>query len=310
MTLQEILNQIKALYPRAGSAFSDAEIVDILNIIQDTIFDELQVKSTYDFITISDTDRYSFPADMQACFIKTVLMSHSASTDTQTGTVSVTAGAATVTGSGTSFTSALEGEYIVINDELKIVDTVSTTESMTVTENFAATASAVAWELYDSPEEGSVFYEIPYKDYADVLTRTTEDCWFHYIDDDEEYIGFYPDPSTTGKTVRVIYRPTPTAMSESALSTSPDLHYRWHVLLVYGAINEIAASGSNPDTTIANNYARKFNEILAKATQNRYERDKPGYIVTENKYPRTWNHARLVMTGRKNRFSRYSYEDI
>jgi hypothetical protein len=310
MTADEILDQIELLYPRA-SAWSDAQKVDILNIEQDRIFDILQIESTYDFILIGDTARYALPSDMQINHIKRVLVSTSANTSEQDGTVSVTAGAATVSGSGTSFTSALEGECIVINGELKEVDTVSTTESLTVTSNFDETAADVAWGLYETPEEAESFTEYQYEDYDKILTRSVYSGWYKFSDGTTDYIGFYPKPSVTGKTVRVIYRPTPAAIAADALTITPDLYYRWHILLVYAAIAEIAGAGTNPDADIANLYIRKYNDALADARANRYVRDKPGHTVTRN-VMRNGNYARRVLTSRAHNLpnSMFVFEEV
>ena len=62
---------------------------------------------------------------------------------TKTGTVAVSAGAATVTGSGTSFTSEFAvGDDIKINNEIFNVLSITNNTSMTVDGNFVATASS------------------------------------------------------------------------------------------------------------------------------------------------------------------------
>ena len=62
---------------------------------------------------------------------------------TKTGTVSVSAGSATVTGSGTSFTSQFSvGDDIKINNEIFNVLSITNNTSMTVDGNFVATASS------------------------------------------------------------------------------------------------------------------------------------------------------------------------
>jgi len=238
---------------------------------------------------------------MEIPFIKHVLSSNSVSTSVQSGTVSVVAGTKTVTGSGTSFSSALGGQYIVINDELKFVDgdTPITSTSLSVTTNFAASASGVAWYLYAVPGESGTFYDLPFVDYSVLLTKNADCGWYKFSDGTTDYIGFYPVPTSTGKTVRVVYRPKPTAMvnTPAGLLLQPDLFYRWHNLLVYAAISEIAGSGSNPDVTMANNYAMKYNATMKMAKENRFERDKPGYTATRDVMHNS-NYARRVLSGR------------
>jgi hypothetical protein len=60
----------------------------------------------------------------------------------RTGTAAVTAGSATVTGTGTAFTTELAiGDEITINGERKIVKDIASATSLTTTEVFAATAT-------------------------------------------------------------------------------------------------------------------------------------------------------------------------
>tara|TARA_Y100001937_G_scaffold10945_1_gene13309 strand:+ start:1109 stop:2905 length:1797 start_codon:yes stop_codon:yes gene_type:complete len=64
---------------------------------------------------------------------------------TKTGTVAVTSGAATITGSGTAFTSEFAvGDDILINGEQFLVLSIATDTSMTADGNFASSASSQA----------------------------------------------------------------------------------------------------------------------------------------------------------------------
>jgi hypothetical protein len=73
-----------------------------------------------------------------------------ASKSTRTGTVTVTVGSATVTGSGTAFTTELAvGDEIVVSGQRKVVKAIASTTVLTVTEVFTEAAAAVAIHLVD-----------------------------------------------------------------------------------------------------------------------------------------------------------------
>jgi hypothetical protein len=101
---------------------------------------------------------------------------------------------------------------------------------------------------------------------------------YRYFDALNGLIGLYPMPDTTGWNIRLIFRKRPALLSVSNLSDSPELKEDWHRILVYGAISEIAGSGSNPDTTTANNYTLKYNALMGDIKLAKYN-NKP--------YPRT-----------------------
>lgn len=62
-----------------------------------------------------------------------------------TGTVSVSAASATVEGVGTSFTTELTaGEYIVVNNEARKIDSITDNDTLTTTTNYEATANTQA----------------------------------------------------------------------------------------------------------------------------------------------------------------------
>lgn len=68
-----------------------------------------------------------------------------------TGTVSVTSGKATVTGSGTSFTNEVKvGDQVTINGESKEVTAVSSNTSLTVDSNFSSSASGETMVVKDT----------------------------------------------------------------------------------------------------------------------------------------------------------------
>jgi hypothetical protein len=69
---------------------------------------------------------------------------------TRTGTAAVTANSATVTGTGTSFTTELKvGSEILINGERRTVQTIASTTSLTVDAPYVNTASGAAITMLD-----------------------------------------------------------------------------------------------------------------------------------------------------------------
>jgi hypothetical protein len=93
---------------------------------------------------------------------------------------------------------------------------------------------------------------------------------YKYFDALNGLIGLYPMPDTTGWNIRLIFRKRPVLMNVAILTASPELSEDWHRILVYGAIAEIAGSGSNPDTTTANNYTEKYNELMGQILLAKY----------------------------------------
>ena len=85
---------------------------------------------------------------------------------------------------------------------------------------------------------------------------------YKYFDAMNGLIGLYPAPDTTGWSVRLIFRKRPALMDSTKTSVKPELKEDWHRIFVYGAIAEIAGSGSNPDITTANNYTQKYNKLM------------------------------------------------
>ncbi|KGO32647.1 hypothetical protein JT06_19165 [Desulfobulbus sp. Tol-SR] len=79
-----------------------------------------------------------------------------ASGSTITGTVAVTAGSATVTGTSTNFIGELVvGDKIMVNGETRVVAAIATTTSLTTETTFDAAASAVS--CYDMSGKGPGF---------------------------------------------------------------------------------------------------------------------------------------------------------
>jgi hypothetical protein len=97
---------------------------------------------------------------------------------------------------------------------------------------------------------------------------------YKYFDAFNGLIGLYPMPDTTGWNIRLIFRKRPALMDSTDTSETPELKEDYHRIFVYGAIAEIAGSGSNPDTTTANNYINKYNSLMKDILLAKYNNKK------------------------------------
>ena len=68
-TALQLINKVKKRYS-VPSNWSDSDIIEIFNDTINTIYRSLQIKSTYDFLTVEDTASYDMPDDMSVEFIK------------------------------------------------------------------------------------------------------------------------------------------------------------------------------------------------------------------------------------------------
>lgn len=112
------------------------------------------------------------------------------------------------------------------------------------------------------------FQEYTYAELNDTMSG------YKYFDALNGLIGLFPMPDTTGWNIRLIFGKRPALMSASVLTATPDLNEDWHRIFVYGAIAEIAGSGSNPDVTTSNNYTAKYNELMKDILLAKYNNKK------------------------------------
>jgi len=90
--------------------------------------------------------------------------------------------------------------------------------------------------------------------------------WYiHVSDGGARGIGLYPVPTDSTSHIRLIYKKRPTMFTLLNVTAEPEIEVDWQMLLVYGAITEIAGSGSSPDISIVNNYTYKYNALLTEA---------------------------------------------
>lgn len=77
---------------------------------------------------------------------------------------------------------------------------------------------------------------------------------------------------TTGLIVQIYYYKRPTLLSESSLSTIPELDTDYHDLLKFGLIQSLASQGLDPKTDIADYWQAKYDEKLKEVMDDLSER--------------------------------------
>lgn len=88
-------------------------------------------------------------------------------------------------------------------------------------------------------------------------------------------IGLYPVPSTaagTGHSVKITYEPRPVQLSTSTLATVPSLDADYQDILKWRVLRDIARSGRDPDTDLANNYQADYDALFARIKLDYYKR--------------------------------------
>ncbi|KAF6578295.1 hypothetical protein G9G54_13540 [Paenibacillus sp. EKM212P] len=92
-------------------------------------------------------------------------------------------------------------------------------------------------------------------------------------------IGIYPTPDKTVKNgMTIFYNHEPKVLTVSDVGTSPELDRDFHMLLVYGALVQIAENFN--DVAMVNNYTAKYNGMIAEF--NKVNDEMPDYPVIED----------------------------
>jgi len=78
-------------------------------------------------------------------------------------------------------------------------------------------------------------------------------------------IGFYPEPSETGRLIFITYEQGPNTLSSTDMTTVPRFFKKYHMLFTYGLAAELAKI--QLDIGLADNYDRDFNSLLREAVK-------------------------------------------
>lgn len=80
----------------------------------------------------------------------------------------------------------------------------------------------------------------------------------------ENYLRIYPTPTADG-TLTIYYYETPTPLTSSNTSASPDLDEDFHDLLMYGACKELAENDQRYD--VASGFAIQYNDLESELAE-------------------------------------------
>lgn len=217
------------------------------------------------------------------------------------GTVSVTNGDATVTGSGTNFTDDDIGKDISLgSDQLYRVKSITSTTSLELTETFdGTTASGLSYEL------GFSLYTL-----SDIRTRWTETKRYTVFSNGEQHPVKYDgqvitklgvDPPETEVTVAQKTYTTGTVSVTNGSATVTGSGTSWstdwdtYEIIIDGVVYQIASVGSSTSITLTENYAGSTNSGLSYTIRFRGPlRGRYYYLVTYvNKFGQESNPSPL-----------------
>jgi hypothetical protein len=148
-------------YLLAGLNGIDDDLVKVMGVLGLSTSSPYQQESDIDYtsnrIVVDATDFITAISALDAAMAANADVMHISADSNQTGTISVTNGSATITGSGTSFTNADTGKYIRTNGgQYKKVTYVSPTE-LTAESNFTTDESGVDFSFLEIALRPKVF---------------------------------------------------------------------------------------------------------------------------------------------------------
>lgn len=201
-----------------------------------------------------------FPGEMGNSLKVSVCPSSDAFQSTLTGTLTVTANSATVTGSGTSFTTEVTvGDLLVINSETHKVSAVANGTSLTLTSRHVAGASANTvvrrWEYYNE-----VDFAPGTSDYVETRGGSNDEMHVVVVDEDGEW-------TNEKNTVLEIYSALSKA-SDGKLSDGSTNYYkevinqRSKYIRWAGHNSNMTGAGSSAKNTAFDTYAKTLNSSL------------------------------------------------
>ncbi len=92
-------------------------------------------------------------------------------------------------------------------------------------------------------------------------------------------IGIYPTPKEDVESgLSMFYYMSPTQLTDTDLTVTPDLDKDFHLLLVYGALVQIAEAYN--DVTMVNNFTSKYNGLITEF--HKANDETPDYPVIED----------------------------
>lgn len=109
--------------------------------------------------------------------------------------------------------------------------------------------------------------------FQDDSTRSGKN-YFQIVDSSgNKTIGLYPTPTESGLQVRIRYYKSITALSASSMSAQPEIDSRFHEMLAYYAVHQIAAKGASPDKDQSNYYLSKYLSVRGEYVRLRQQQE-------------------------------------
>lgn len=156
-------------------------------------------------------------------------------------------------------------------------------------------------DIYEFPTiAGQSIYELPLNCELENIEEVTRMCgmtsvrlrWardsermygMRYFNGYGNTIGLYPVPTQDGDKITIFFKRTPRPVK--TVDDPIEIQDKWIDLLVYSVVADIASSGSNPDTEIANNYILRYNSLLQEAKVSKAARQPFYPRIKDNKRP-------------------------
>lgn len=114
------------------------------------------------------------------------------------------------------------------------------------------------------------FDELPFRAIDDRVNRTDS---FYSLVQQTMYLNPVPDGATAGRDIFIYYYKSPTELSSTALTVTPDLETEYQELLILGTLERIA--GARKDVVMKNNYADDYAVLFAEYKREFYDNSPP-----------------------------------
>ena len=121
------------------------------------------------------------------------------------------------------------------------------------------------------------YEELPYMDLNANVSDTES---FYSLIQQTMYINPVPDTTTAGRDVYIYYYKSPTELSATALTATPDLETEYQELLVLGTLKRIAQA--RKDVVMVNNYGADYDELFDEYKSEFYDNTPPRVRQIEN----------------------------
>lgn len=123
------------------------------------------------------------------------------------------------------------------------------------------------------------YEELSYKALDDPVSDTEP---FYSLIQQTMCLNPIPDSTTAGRKVYIYYHKTPTELSESNLTATPDLETEYQELLILGALKRICEA--RKDVAMVNNYSASYDDLFVEYKREYYDNTPPRVRQIKNVY--------------------------